>query len=166
MKINKIELKNIGSYEEINKFDVSGQNRDGNIVLVGGKNGAGKTTLFTAIKLCLYGHKESGYQSVNAFYKREIKKLINDTAKIENRSEAYVLLDIQILNGQDWDQYVLRRIWHLDGEEFEQFEVIKNGIELEAEEVIDFENYLLNLIPPELFELYFFDGEQIADLHF
>ena len=27
----------------------------------------------------------------------------------------------------------------------------------------DFDNYLLNLIPPELFELYFFDGEQIAD---
>lgn len=32
-----------------------------------------------------------------------------------------------------------------------------------TEEVADFEKYLLSLIPPELFNLYFFDGEKIAD---
>ena len=163
MRINSIELYNIGSYEGRNIFDISSQNENGKIVLVGGKNGAGKTTLFTAIKLCLYGYKESGYQSMNAFYKKQIKKLINDKAKIENNGQGFVSLDISIHNGQDWDKYYLKRFWTLKQDSFECFQVWKNEVELSREEISDFENYLLNLIPPELFELYFFDGEQIAD---
>ena len=50
------------------------------IDIVSGFLGAGKTTLFTSIKLCLYGYRESGYQAINAYYKRQIKKLINDKA--------------------------------------------------------------------------------------
>lgn len=163
MKINKIELKNIGSYEGLNQFDIADQNGQGNVVVIGGKNGAGKTTMFTSIKLCLYGHRESGYQAINAYYKKSIKRLVNDKAKIENKAEAYVLLDLSILNGQEWDNYVLKRSWELESTDFEKFEVKKNGVDLSTDEVADFENYLLNLIPPELFELYFFDGEQIAD---
>ena len=72
MKINKIELKNIGSYEGLNEFDICLQNDNGKIVVIGGKNGAGKTTLFTSIKLCLYGYREAGYQAINAFYKKSI----------------------------------------------------------------------------------------------
>ena len=163
MKINKIELKNIGSYEGLNQFDIVSQSEEGNVVVIGGKNGAGKTTMFTAIKLCLYGHRESGYQAINSYYKKSIKRLINDKAKVENKAEAYVLLDLSILNGQEWDRYVLKRSWELEGVEFEKFEVCKNGNVLSEDEINDFENFLMNLIPPELFELYFFDGEQIAD---
>lgn len=163
MRINGIELYNIGSYEGRNLFNISSQKESGKIVLVGGKNGAGKTTLFTAIKLCLYGYRESGYQSINAFYKKQIKKLINDRAKIENNGQAFVTLDISIHNGQEWDSYFLKRFWTLKSDNFEHFQVWKNDVELSYEEISDFENYLLNLIPPELFELYFFDGEQIAD---
>ena len=163
MRINSIELYNIGSYEGRNCFDISAQERDGKIVLIGGKNGAGKTTLFTAIKLCLYGYKESGYQAMNAYYKRQIKKLINDKAKIENHGNAFVALSLNIHNGQEWDEFFIKRRWSLKDENFERFSVWKNDVELSIQEISDFENYLLNLIPPELFELYFFDGEQIAD---
>lgn len=163
MRINKIELYNIGSYEGYNEFDIKSQALPGNIVVVGGKNGAGKTTLFTAIKLCLYGYKEAGYQAMNSFYKKEIKKLINDKAKAENNANAYVLLDLDILNGQDWDRYVLKREWSIEGDSFELFTVTKNGIALDEEEKVDFDNFLMNILPPELFDLYFFDGEQIAD---
>lgn len=163
MRINRIELYNIGSYEGRNCFDISAQRESGKIVLVGGKNGAGKTTLFTAIKLCLYGYRESGYQAINAFYKKQIKKLINDKAKIDSNGQAFVTLDISIHNGHEWDNYFLKRFWSLKKDSFEHFDVWKNDVELSSEEISDFENYLLNLIPPELFELYFFDGEQIAD---
>lgn len=163
MKINRIELYNIGSYEGYNEFDISAQKMPGNIIVVGGKNGAGKTTLFTAIKLCLYGFKEAGYQAMNAHYKRGIKKLVNDKAKAENNANAYTLLDIDILNGQEWDNYIIKREWFLDGAEFEIFSVKKNERILQTEELIDFDNFLMNLLPPELFDLYFFDGEQIAD---
>lgn len=163
MRINRIELYNIGSYEGINEFNVTSQSKDGHIVVVGGKNGAGKTTLFTAIKVCLYGHKEAGYEAINAFYKKSIKRLINDKAKVENNGNAYVVLDLDITNGQGWDNYVLKREWNLEGDSFEIFTVLKNGENLSMEEIYDFDNFLMNIIPPELFELYFFDGEQIAD---
>ena len=45
----------------------------------------------------------------------------------------------------------------------ETLRITKNGRALTTEEVADFEKYLLSLIPPELFNLYFFDGEKIAD---
>lgn len=163
MKINRIELYNIGSYEGLNVFDIAGQNIDGKVSVIGGKNGAGKTTLFSGIKLCLYGHREAGYQAINNWYKNSIKRLINDKAKLENNASAYVLLDLSIFNGQDWDQYELKRNWNLEDDPFEEFIVIRNGLALTDDEIDDFDNYLLNLIPPELFELYFFDGEQIAD---
>ena len=163
MKINRIELYNIGSYEGYNEFDIAAQKMPGNIIVVGGKNGAGKTTLFTAIKLCLYGFKEAGYQAMNAHYKRSIKKLVNDKAKAENNAHAHALLDLDILNGQEWDNYIIKREWFIDGSDFEIFSVKKNGRTLHAEELIDFDNFLMNLLPPELFDLYFFDGEQIAD---
>ena len=37
MRINKIELYNIGSYEGYNEFDIKSQALPGNIVVVGGK---------------------------------------------------------------------------------------------------------------------------------
>jgi len=163
MRINRIELKNIGSYEGINEFDILKQNTEGNIVVIGGKNGAGKTTLFSAIKVCLYGYKEAGYESFNAFYKKSIKKMINDKAKAESDGSAYVVLDLDITNGLGWDNYVLKREWSIENESFEVFRVHRNGRALESDEIYDFENFLMNIIPPELFELYFFDGEQIAD---
>lgn len=163
MKINRIELYNIGPYEGLNIFDIAGQSKTGKITVIGGKNGAGKTTLFSSIKLCLYGYREAGYQAINAYYKRNIKKLINDKAKLENGTEAFVRLELEIFNGQDWDVYSLKRSWVPDSDNFEEFSVVKNSFVLSDEEIGDFDNYLLNLIPPELFDLYFFDGEQIAD---
>lgn len=165
MRINKIELCNFGSYEGICAFDLNTGNK-GNIVLIGGKNGAGKTTLFSGIKLCLYGNKFAGFENINSFYRKEVKKYINDTSKFHLSSKCYVKLYILFSNGQKDDNYELLREWDNNAkllEDFEKFKVKKNGIELTDEELSDFDNYIMNIIPPELFELFFFDGEQIAD---
>jgi len=85
MRINRIALYNFGPYEGLNEFDIEKQTNTGNIVLIGGKNGAGKTTLFSAIRLSLYGYRESGYQSANSYYIRKVKKLL--TIRRNERSE-------------------------------------------------------------------------------
>ena len=59
--------------------------------------------------------------------------------------------------------YDLLREWTLTDSLSEAFCVLKNGSILNDEEIADFEKYLLSVIPPELFNLYFFDGEKIAD---
>lgn len=162
MKINSILLYNFGSYEGETVFDTSTDDVR-NIVLIGGKNGAGKTTLFTAMRVCLYGYMSMGYKNINSFYNRAIIKLINNNAKLRRPADSHVEMRIGLSNGHEIDVYTLCRSWILTDALFESFTVSKNGMPLSAEAVADFEKYLLSLIPPELFDLYFFDGEKIAD---
>ena len=162
MKINNIILHNFGSYEGTTDFETKPyENR--NIVLVGGKNGAGKTTLFTAMRVCLYGYKSMGYKNLNSYYTRAIIKLINNSAKITKPATASVTMCIELNNGQGMDAFSLTRKWELDDSLTETFSVTKNGAELSEDEIADFDKYIISLIPPELFNLYFFDGEKIAD---
>lgn len=162
MKINNIILHNFGSYEGTTEFDTRPCNGR-NIVLIGGKNGAGKTTLFTAMRLCLYGYKSMGYKNPNSFYNRAVVKLINNTAKITKPTTAFVTMCIELNNGQGMDSFSLTRKWEMNESLIETFSVLKNGADLSADEIADFEKYVVSLIPPELFDLYFFDGEKIAD---
>ena len=162
MKINNIILHNFGSYEGTTDFET--RPCDGrNIVLIGGKNGAGKTTLFTAMRLCLYGYKSMGYKNPNSFYNRAVVKLINNTAKITKPATAFVTMCVELNNGQGMDSFLLTRKWELNESLIETFSVLKNGADLSEDEIADFEKYVVSLIPPELFNLYFFDGEKIAD---
>lgn len=162
MKINSITLENFGSYEGTATFNT--EERDGrNIILIGGKNGAGKTTLFTAMRLCLYGFMSMGYKSHNAYYSRAITKLINNSVKLTKPANASVSMKIGISNGHELDHYELTRIWTLNDTLTEEYRVSKNGISLDNEEIADFDKFLFSIIPPELFNLYFFDGEKIAD---
>lgn len=162
MRIDKIILYNFGSYVGKNTFNTK-TDENKNIILVGGKNGAGKTTLFTAMRLCLYGHMSFGYQNINSYYNRSVTKLINSSAKMKKPTSANVTMTIALNNGQELDYYELCRSWILADSLTETFTVLKNGECMNDEEISDFENYLLSLIPPELFNLYFFDGEKIAD---
>ena len=162
MKIYNIILHNFGSYEGTTEFDTRPCNGR-NIVLIGGKNGAGKTTLFTAMRLCLYGYKSMGYKNPNSFYNRAVVKLINNTAKITKPTTAFVTMCIELNNGQGMDSFLLTRKWELNESLIETFSVLKNGADLSEDEIADFEKYVVSLIPPELFNLYFFDGEKIAD---
>ena len=162
MKINRITLENFGSYEGESTFETREQN-ERNIILIGGKNGAGKTTLFTAMRLCLYGFMSMGYKSNNAYYSRAISKLINNTVKMTKPATASVTMDISISNGHEMDQYILTRIWTLNETLSEEYRVLKNGIPLNSDEIADFDKFLFSIVPPELFNLYFFDGEKIAD---
>lgn len=162
MRIDKIILNNFGSYEGETIFDTHAESGK-NIILVGGKNGAGKTTLFTAMRICLYGYMSMGYKNHNAFYNRAIIKLINNAAKMSKPAFAHVSMQISLSNGREMDTYILCRAWKLLDTIDEEFTVTRNGTHLISEEIADFEKYILSLIPPELFNLYFFDGEKIAD---
>ena len=162
MKINNIILHNFGSYEGTTNFDT--RPCDGrNIVLIGGKNGAGKTTLFTAMRLCLYGYKSMGYKNPNSFYNRAVVKLVNNTAKITKPATAFVTMCVELNNGQGMDSFLLTRKWELNESLIETVSVLKNGADLSEDEIADFEKYVVSLIPPELFNLYFFDGVKIAN---
>ena len=167
MKIKRIQIKNIGPYinENIFQFDVSDLTK--RLALIGGKNGAGKTTLFNAIKICLYGCIAYGFESNNAKYYAEIEKIINTNEKLKKIGEAEVIIDLLFDDGKYNYTYTFARAWKVAGAKIsESFTVYKNGVALSSSERSDFESYLLQMLPPNLFRFYFFDGEKISDFVF
>lgn len=166
MKIKTIKIKNIGPYIGENKisFDISDKSKQ--MVLIGGKNGAGKTTLFNAIKICLYGCVAYGYEANNAKYYEEIEKIINANEKLQN-GEAEVSIELLLDDGKDNHIYKFDRSWKIKGKKIsENFKLSKDGEFVSETEKSDFESFLLQIIPPNLFRFYFFDGEKISDFIF
>ena len=164
MKLTKIELNNFGSYygKNVLSIDVFDDNKQ--IVLIGGENGAGKTTLFTAIVLCLYGHYSFGYKNSGKVYTQKVFTYINDTAKLDEDESASVTLDFVDSSNGDLDSYSITRSWTWKKSNVkESITAQKNGQILEKQSLIDFQNFLINMIPPSLLKLYFFDGERIAE---
>lgn len=63
--------------------------------------------------------------------------------------------------------YTFVRSWRVAGKKIaETFTVYKDGETLSETEKSDFESYLLQTLPPNLFRFYFFDGEKISDFVF
>lgn len=163
MKIKRIELFNLGPYIDKNTFDIN-CNRERHIVLIGGKNGAGKTTFFRAIKTCLYGCKVWGFEAPGKEYFRQIASFVNSRMQFDSNIKAYVEVELEFDDGKQINYFVLRREWYRIKKGIEEkFVICKNGCELDRESSIDFSNYLLSIIPPDMFNFYFFDGESIAD---
>lgn len=167
MKIKRIQAKNIGPYVNENTFDFDVSNVSKRMVLIGGKNGAGKTTLFNAIKICLYGCIAYGFESNNSKYFAEIEKIINTNEKLKKIGEAGITIDLLMDDGKYDYTYTFVRTWRIAGKKIaETFMVYKDNAVLSETEKSDFESYLLQTLPPNLFRFYFFDGEKISDFIF
>lgn len=164
MRIKNIELHNFGSYGGRNSFNFEASSSKERVVVIGGKNGAGKTTLFTAIQVCLYGHFAFGFKTAGKRYLGEIYNLINNQVRIDENESAFVEIGFQQIDNTDLFDYVIRRSWSWPQNTIcESLTVWKNGHQMEEEELLNFQNYLIHLIPPDMLKLYFFDGEKIAD---
>ena len=165
MKINKVKLYNFSSYEGKNEFDFEITEKEKNIILIGGKNGAGKTSLFTAIKVALYGPLAFGYVGINPHYIARIKDLINSKAFQQETVESEVQITLQLKIEREIRNYTITRKWDYTSQKlYEKYSVIKEGLELDKQELSYFENYLQSIIPPDLFEFFLFDGEEVGNI--
>lgn len=163
MIINSITLKNFRSYEDETTF-VFSPNYDKNIILIGGENGAGKSTLFEAIKLCMYGPTNYGYIGYNHNYLTKIKNNINDNAFKNEDVNAFISLDITFKDKTILKRYTLKRSWSYNNQKLsEDFMVYLDGNELNTEDRLYFDKYLRSVLPPSLFNFFFFDGEELSD---
>ena len=163
MKIKKIILYNIGPYVDKNIFDLS-LDEARNIVLIGGKNGAGKTTFFKSIKTCLYGCRVWGFEAPGKEYYSIVANLLNTKLQYDMSARGYVELELLFNDGKQVDIYRLHREWEKKKKSIEEtFYIYKGDDLLDSESQLDFTNYLLSIIPPDMFNFYFFDGESIAE---
>ena len=167
MKIKSIQVKNIGPYIDQNAFNFDISDSARRMVLIGGKNGAGKTTLFNAIKICLYGCVAYGFEANNAHYYEKVAEIINSNEKLKKTGEANVIIKLLLDDGMYDHVYTFDRSWTVTGKRIiETFNLYKDGIIVSENEKSDFESFLLQMLPPNLFRFYFFDGEKISDFIF
>lgn len=167
MKITNISIENLGPYIGTNILDFSVNDASRKVVLIGGKNGAGKTTLFNAIRVGLYGCMAYGFESNNSKYLEIISQLINTSARLQKEGHARVSISILMDDGKYDFTYKFVRTWRLDTKNLkEDFVLLRNGEVMSEVEKSDFQSYLLQLIPPDMFRFYFFDGESISNFVF
>ena len=136
------------------------------IILFGGLNGAGKTTLLLAVKLALYGRLALGMGTSKASYAKFIRSCIHSIpGAIVQRNSAYVELEFVYGKLGRQTRYVVRRNWVDDGREVhESLSLSEDGEARHSLSTDACQGFLNELVPIGVSELFFFDGEKIAEL--
>ena len=165
MIFKSLQVTNIGVFLGQHTFDLTCKGSC-NIVLIGGKNGAGKSTLFEAIRLCLYGAKtgEPTTQSGYATYLN--KKIHTNPHLLLQPSFAAVTLVIEVSEQGQVRTYEMTRSWNRNNGTLssETFELTRDGITVDEIDGQHWEEFVQDLVPRGIADLFFFDGERIQRL--
>lgn len=132
------------------------------IVLFGGLNGAGKTSILTAIRLLLLGRRALNSLLNNKEYAEYLSQQLNNKAKKEDdAAKASISLEFTHTHQGKHGIFTISRTWGVDGKEKISFDYSGEGSELTSEQV---QSIISEMIPPGIGDLFFFDGEKIAEL--
>lgn len=168
MLIKQLVLRNFRVFNETHIIDLAPRKRpnDDNprpIVLFGGLNGAGKTSILSAIRLALYGRLAFGLSTQNQDYINELSSLIhNGTITSEQPNEAAIELTFTYNKGGQEAEFTVARTWKKGKKD--QLSLLQDGVPLEELDYDQCQGFLNELIPHGIADLFFFDGEKIAEL--
>lgn len=161
MILRAIHLENFGLYAGSQTLDLVPRGKP--VVLVGGRNGAGKTTLLEAVRLALYGRRALGLRVSQSDYDEHLRRRIHrgDT-EVDGAS---VGLDFDYTEGGIVHRYRVTRAWSAKGGRVtEKLALEKDGAPVQSVPREEWHNFLQELIPPGVSQLFFFDGEKIAEI--
>jgi DNA sulfur modification protein DndD len=169
MIITKLTINNFGVYRGINDFELRPRQVETEfipVVLFGGKNGAGKTTILEAIRLCLYGKIALGTKVRRTDYETYISQHIHrGSSKNLPAQSASVGLLFEHVHAGVLSTYDAVRSWRIERETVhETISIFKDGYALRDIPEDSWNDFLRDLIPPGVSDLFFFDGEQIQNL--
>lgn len=153
-----LALQNLGPFKERQQLDLrttSGKP----IVLIKALNGSGKTTLLTALQVVLYGSKLYGNGRG-----REYEQLMLGLQRNDADGDARIELDLRLEGHGEVDEFTVSRRWSVAGGKLQEtLTVLRDGRpDLQLSE--EWDDFLDNLLPAELVQLFLFDGEKIEAL--
>lgn len=169
MILTRLSITNFGVYNGLHEFDLRPRRVDNQIlpvVLIGGKNGAGKTTILESIRLCLYGRGALGLRVRKTDYETYIKQRFHrrNDGKLPSRSARIGIVFEHVYAGEK-SLYDAVRSWRMEGQTLhESVSIYKDGAALRDIAPEYWNDFLRDLIPPGVADLFFFDGEQIQAL--
>ncbi len=169
MILNTLGLRDFGVFSGQHTIDLAPRtkyNRKRPIVLFGGLNGAGKTTTLTAVRLALYGRQSMGRSISQAVYHEQLSEFIHKpNNSILPPCAAAVELAFSYGKHGVLNEYNVVRSWEENKSKvIEHLEIFKDNVLLEGLSFDQLQSFLSELIPIGVADLFFFDGEKIADL--
>ncbi|MCI0604595.1 DNA sulfur modification protein DndD [bacterium] len=170
MIIRKLTLNDFGVFAGQQELDLSPRGYQGGrqnpIILFGGMNGSGKTTILEAVRLCLYGRASLTKKVSNKEYQEYLRGLIHRYPPFAlNSSSAAIKLEFEYGNGEGAELFVIERLWLDNGEGIDEtLKVYRNGCLLSELEADYWQDFVQDLIPQGIAQLFFFDGEHIQQL--
>lgn len=136
------------------------------IILIGGKNGAGKTTLLEAVKLCLYGAGMFGGTTTGRSYEEYLLSRIHRPpgSPLGNMFAGISVTFVHTIDAQQ-DTFRVERFWQRRDRGIQEILTVwQNDTQLADSDHPWWNQFLHNLLPPGLADLFFFDGEKIQSL--
>jgi DNA sulfur modification protein DndD len=165
MILERLTLRNFGLFRGEQSFNLAPAQRNGRgrpIVLFGGINGGGKTTLFYALQLALYGPRARCSKRAGLSYEDFLRQSIHHG--VPQHQGALVAVSFHYTrDGQEHD-YEVRRSWQVEeGRVRETLVVLEDGLPSQAL-ARGWAQLVEELMPLEISQLFFFDGEKIRAL--
>ncbi len=135
------------------------------VIIFGGKNGTGKTTLLEAFKICLYGSSFKGRKMLKTDYNRHVRSRLHRSSDGSKASLASITLEFDYARAGYIDSFLIKRSWKsTDLDMIEGLDIQQNNHPLTEVNEEQWQDFLMELIPPGLSTLFFFDGEKIQNL--
>ncbi len=159
-------LQNFGPYNGRQVINLNPKSDDYTrpILLLGGMNGGGKTTLMDAIRLALYGHRAQCSTRGNLSYSDFLTQCVN--SKAEPNEKTRVELVFEHIENDKPIKYRIVRTWEKnpkDGKD--NLGILGDDDTWPVEALVNtWDDYIENLLPLGISNLFLFDGEQVKEL--
>ncbi|HCG7229866.1 DNA sulfur modification protein DndD [Vibrio parahaemolyticus] len=174
MLITKLTLNNFRVFRGVHEIDlrpaparlskngpIEGTERP--IILFGGLNGAGKTSILTAVRLALFGRQSFSQVLSNGEYVDALSELIHKGVGHGGvQDNASIELEFKYSQNGEENTYKVIRGWKRGKKDSLCLE--KDGIQIPELNYEQCQGFLNELIPTGIADLFFFDGEKIAEL--
>ncbi len=160
-------LENFGPYggKQIINLNPNFEENNTPIILFGGMNGGGKTTLMDAIRLALYGNRAQCSTRNNLSYADFLKQCVN---RGHYNDKTRIELEFEIV--EDGKQKFIRvvRNWTIKDDKDTLGVLVseKGDLDQWKDEALSniWDEYIENLLPLGISNLFLFDGEQVKEL--
>jgi len=161
MIIKSLTLNNFRVFSGNNDIDLAPKSNDKSIVLFGGLNGAGKTSILTGVRVALYGRAAFGFNMTAGEYHEQLAALIHNGNGISQNQSSIELVFTYSQQGVE-SEYKVIRTWKRGQKD--KLSLFKNDVPESSLGYDQCQAFLNELIPIGIADLFFFDGEKIADL--
>ena len=164
MIFTELVIENFGAYAGKQTIDLRPEN-SGNIqpiILLGGMNGGGKTTLMDAIRLALYGQRARCSTRGNLGYSDFLSQSVNSQATSADLTQIQLSFE-HIFEGH-WQQFKIIRAWQRNLKDGKDSLSIEREARFDRNLEENWDEYVENILPLGISNLFLFDGEQVKEL--